>query len=493
MSQPTPDVAGETVDVAIVGSGFAGLGAAVRLAQAGRNDFIVLEKGEDLGGTWRDNTYPGCACDVQSHLYSFSFAPNPNWSRLYARQPEIRAYLEDIADRFGLRARIRFRATVVAAEWSGRHWTVRLVDGSSVTARVLVCGTGALHEPSMPDIPGLDEFAGTTFHSARWNHDHDLRGKRVAVIGTGASAIQFVPVIQQQVAGLTLFQRTAPWVLPKPDRKVRPLWQRIYRAAPVVQKLSRALIYARNESLLTGFLKPKRMALIEKFARAHLARTFADRPDLKAKLTPDFTIGCKRILLSSDYYPALTRPNVEVVTEKVVRVTPTAVVTADGVEHEVDTIVFGTGFKVAEGLGRSARIIGRDGLDLADVWRDGLEGFLGTTVAGFPNLFTMTGPNTGLGHSSMIYMIESQLNYLLDALRLLDENGAVAIDTRRDRQDAFNATVQRRFAGSVWTEGGCASWYLDEHGRNRVLWPRHTFAFRRRTRKVRPSDHELLA
>ncbi|GAA3105534.1 NAD(P)/FAD-dependent oxidoreductase [Pseudonocardia yunnanensis] len=493
MSQPTPDDAGEAVDVAIVGSGFAGLGAAVRLAQAGRNDFIVLEKGESLGGTWRDNTYPGCACDVQSHLYSFSFAPNPDWSRLYARQPEIRAYLEGIADRFGLRARIRFRATVVAAEWSGRHWTVRLADGSSLTARVLVWGTGALHEPSMPDIPGLDEFAGTTFHSARWDHDHDLCGKRVAVIGTGASAIQFVPAIQPQVAGLTIFQRTAPWVLPKPDRTVRPLWQRIYRAAPVVQKLSRALIYARNESLLTGFLKPKRMALIEKFARAYLARTFADRPDLTAKLTPDFTIGCKRILLSSDYYPALTRPNVELVTEKVVRVTPTAVVTADGVEHEVDTIVFGTGFKVADGLGRSARIVGRDGLELADVWRDGLEGFLGTTVAGFPNLFTMTGPNTGLGHSSMIYMIESQLNYLLDALRLLDENGAVAIDTRRDRQDAFNATVQRRFAGSVWTEGGCASWYLDEHGRNRVLWPRHTFAFRRRTRKVRPSDHELLA
>jgi cation diffusion facilitator CzcD-associated flavoprotein CzcO len=493
MSQPTPDVAGEAVDVAIVGSGFAGLGAAVRLAQAGRNDFIVLEKGESLGGTWRDNTYPGCACDVQSHLYSFSFAPNPDWSRLYARQPEIQAYLEDIADRFGLRARIRFGATVVAAQWSGRHWLVRLADGSSLIARVLVWGTGALHEPSMPDIPGLDEFAGTTFHSARWNHDHDLRGKRVAVIGTGASAIQFVPAIQPQVAGLTLFQRTAPWVLPKPDRRVRPLWQRIYRAAPAVQKLSRALIYARNESLLTGFLKPKRMALIEKFARAHLARTFVDRPDLKAKLTPDFTIGCKRILLSSDYYPTLMRPGVEVVTEKIVRVTPTAVVTADGVEHEVDTIVLGTGFKVAEGLGRSARITGRDGLDLADVWRDGLEGFLGTTVAGFPNLFTMTGPNTGLGHSSMIYMIESQLNYLLDAMRLLDENGAVAIDTRRDRQDAFNATVQRRFAGSVWTEGGCASWYLDEHGRNRVLWPRHTFAYRRRTRKVRPSDHELLA
>jgi cation diffusion facilitator CzcD-associated flavoprotein CzcO len=497
MSEPTADrsadVADAVVDIAIVGSGFAGLGAAVRLAQAGRNDFVILEKGESLGGTWRDNTYPGCACDVQSHLYSFSFAPNPNWTRLFAQQPEIRAYLEDIADRYGLRARIRFRSTVVAAEWGGRHWTVRMADGTSITARVLVWGTGALHEPSIPDIAGLDEFAGTVFHSARWNHDHDLQGKRVAVLGTGASAIQFVPAIQPGVARLTVFQRTAPWVLPKPDRAVSPLWRRIYRAAPVVQKLQRALIYARNESLLTGFRKPRRMAVVEKFARGYLDRKFADRPDLKAKLTPDFTIGCKRILLSSDYYPALKQPNVEVVTEKVVRVTPTAVVTADGVEHEVDTIILGTGFKVADGLGRSVRITGRDGVDLADAWRSGMQGFLGTTVAGFPNLVTLTGPNTGLGHSSMIYMIESQTNYLLDALRLIDENGAVAIDTRGDRQDAFNATLQGEFAGSVWTQGGCASWYLDEHGRNRTLWPSHTFTFRRRTRKVRPADHELLA
>jgi cation diffusion facilitator CzcD-associated flavoprotein CzcO len=479
------------VDVAIVGSGFAGLGAAVRLREAGREDFLVLEKGATLGGTWRDNTYPGCACDVQSHLYSFSFAPNPDWTRTFARQPEIRAYLERVADRFDLRDRICFGAEVTAARWAGRHWELQLADGSQVHARVVVWGTGALHEPSVPDIPGLDEFAGVTFHSAQWRHDHDLAGRRVAVIGTGASAIQFVPAIQPQVASLALFQRTAPWVLPKPDRPVPTALRRLYRAVPAMQKLQRALIYARNEALVSGFLKPRRMAVIERFARAYLRRTFADRPDLEAKLTPDFTIGCKRILMSNDYYPALRQRGVDVVTEKIVRITPNTVVTADGVEHEVDTIIFGTGFTVGAGLGKSALISGRDGVRLAD--GSAVEGFLGTTIAGFPNLFVLVGPNTGLGHSSMVFMIESQLNYVLDALRLLDESGAVALDTSRDRQDAYNAALQRRLDGSVWTAGGCASWYLDDDGRNRTLWPGYTFSFRRRTRKVRPADHELLA
>ena len=475
-------------DVAIVGSGFAGLGAAVRLAEAGRDDFVILEKGESLGGTWRDNTYPGCACDVQSHLYSFSFALNPEWTRTYARQPEIRAYLEDIADRYGLRARIRFGSAVTAARWTGRRWHLMLGDGRCVDARVVVWGTGALHQPALPDIPGLDEFTGTTFHSARWRHDHDLRGRRVAVIGTGASAIQFVPAIQPEVASLTLFQRTAPWVLPKLDRPIPPWQRRLHGAVPFTQKVRRALIYARNESLVSGFLKPRRMAVIERLARGYLARTFADRPDLRAKLIPDFTIGCKRILLSNDYYPALKRPNVELVTEKIVRVTADAVVTADGVAHRVDTIILGTGFTIADAL-KHVPITGRDGARLAD---GRVEAYLGTTIAGFPNLFVMAGPNTGLGHSSMVFMIEAQLNFLLDALRVIDENGATALDTRRDRQEAFNAAVQRRLAGSVWLTGGCASWYLDEDGRNRTLWPGYTFDFQRRTRKLRPGDHELI-
>jgi cation diffusion facilitator CzcD-associated flavoprotein CzcO len=283
-----------------------------------------------------------------------------------------------------------------------------------VHARVVIWGTGPLHIPAVPEIEGLDSFEGTAFHSSRWDRDHDLRGRRVAVIGTGASAIQFVPQIQPQVASLTLFQRTAPWVLPKPDRVIPAAMRRLYRAVPLAQKAARALVYARNEMLVGGFLHPKRMKVIEKVARGYLARKFADRPDLAAKLTPDFTIGCKRILMSNDYYPALTRPNTSVVTERILRVTPTGVVTADGVEHEVDTIIFGTGFTVGGGPVTGVTITGRDGVKLSDVWAQGPEQLLGTTIAGFPNLFTMIGANTGLGHSSMIYMIESQTSFILD-------------------------------------------------------------------------------
>ncbi|MGQ0576898.1 MAG: flavin-containing monooxygenase [Pseudonocardia sp.] len=481
-----------TVDVAIVGSGFAGLGAAVKLDEAGRGSFVILEKADAVGGTWRENTYPGCACDIQSHLYSFSFAPNPNWSRLFARQPEIRAYLESVADRFGLRDRIRFGVTVTGAEWDGAAWNVRTAGGDTVRARAVVWATGPLHEPAMPEIEGLESFAGTVFHSARWDHSHDLRGRRVAVIGTGASAIQFVPRIARDVEHLTLFQRTPPWILPKPDRAIPQWLRRVYAAVPPLQKLQRALLYGRNEALVGGFLKPARMAVVEKVARGYLERKFADRPDLAAKLTPNFTIGCKRILISNDYYPALRRDNVAVETSPIVRVTEHAVVTADGVEHAVDTIIFGTGFKVGDTV-RQMAVTGRDGVKLADRWAAGVEGFLGTTVAGFPNMFALAGPNTGLGHNSMVYMIESQLAYVLDALRLVDAHGAVAIDTRPERQEAYNAEVQRRFEGSVWTSGGCMSWYLDEHGRNRTLWPGYTFDFRRRTRKVDPADHELVA
>jgi cation diffusion facilitator CzcD-associated flavoprotein CzcO len=480
------------IDVAIVGSGFAGLGAAVTLAGAGREDFLILEKGDSLGGTWRDNTYPGCACDVQSHLYSFSFAPNPHWTRTFARQPEIRAYLEEVADRYHLRGRIRFHAQVTDAEWDGMGWVIGTADGGLVRARALVWATGPLHIPAIPEIEGLAEFTGTVFHSARWDHDHDLRGRRVAVIGTGASAIQFVPQVQPQAAHLTLFQRTAPWVLPKPDRPIPEVLRRLYRRVPVAQKVARALVYVRNELLVGGFLHPRRMRVIERVARGYLDRAFAGRPDLAVAATPDFTIGCKRILLSNDYYPALRKPNVDVVTSAIARVTPTGVVTADGAEHPVDTIIFGTGFKVGGGMAEGVRITGRVGRKIHDVWADGPEALLGTTVAGFPNLFMMIGPNTGLGHSSMVYMIESQMRFLVDALRAVDAAGAVAIDTRQDRQDAYNAELQDRFAGSVWTSGGCASWYLDEQGRNRTLWPGYTFDFRRRTRRIHPEDHELI-
>ncbi|MHA6793134.1 flavin-containing monooxygenase [Pseudonocardia bannensis] len=490
MSEQVP-LSGDVTEVVIVGSGFAGLGAAVKLDEAGRRDFVILEKGDTLGGTWRDNTYPGCACDVESHLYSFSFRQNPNWTRTFARQPEIRAYLEDVADHYRLRDRIRYGVTVTGAEWDGTHWDVRTADGSTIRARFVIWGTGALHEPSVPEIEGLDRFAGTAFHSAQWDHSHDLTGKRVAVIGTGASAIQFVPAIAPEVASLTLFQRTAPWVLPKPDRPISERARTLFARFPLLQKLNRTALYWRHEALVGGFLNPRYMKLVERFAHKYLDRKFAGDPELRAKVTPNFTIGCKRILLSNDYYPALRRDNVAVETDEIVRITETGVVTADGREHEVDTIIFGTGFKVADGMSQVA-VTGRDGVKLGDVWRDGVEALLGTTVSGFPNLFLIVGPNTGLGHSSMVYMIESQVNYIVDAMQVTDRHRARAIDTVRDRQDAFNAAIQRKLDKSVWTQGGCASWYLDEHGRNRTLWPDYTFNFRKRTRKIDPADHELL-
>jgi cation diffusion facilitator CzcD-associated flavoprotein CzcO len=484
------------LDTLIVGSGFAGLGAAVKLDEAGRRDFLILEKGETLGGTWRDNVYPGCACDVESHLYSFSFFPNPEWTRTFARQPEIRAYLEATADRYRLRDRIRFGVHVTGAEWDGGAWDVRTSDGETIRARYVLFGTGALHDPAVPEIEGLDRFRGTAFHSAQWDHTHDLTGRRVAVIGTGASAIQFVPAIAPQVGHLTLFQRTAPWVLPKPDRPIPERTRRAFRRFPLLQRLQRLSLYWRHEALVLGFLHPTVMKVVQRLGLADRRTGYAGDPALRRKVTPTFTMGCKRILMSNDYYPALRRDNVAVETDRIVRVTETGVVTVDAggreTEHEVDTIVFGTGFKVADGLARM-NVTGRDGVKLADAWAEGPEALLGTMVAGFPNLFTIVGPNTGLGHSSMVFMVESQLNYVLDAMRTVDRHRAVAIDTRAESQAEFNAEIQRRLGRAVWARGGCASWYLDEHGRNRTLWPGYTFDFRRRTRRLDPGHHELVA
>lgn len=482
----------EQVDTLIVGSGFAGLGAAVRLDGAGRPDWLMLEKADTLGGTWRDNVYPGCACDVESHLYSFSFFPNTEWTRTFARQGEIRSYLEDVADHYRLRDRIRFGAQVTGAEWDGAAWDVTLGDGSTLRARYLVLGTGALHEPAVPEIEGIERFAGSAFHSAQWDHTVDLRGKRVAVIGTGASAVQFVPAVAGETGHLTLFQRTAPWVLPKPDKPIRERTRRAFRRVPGLRRAYRTALYWRHEAMVVGFLHPRIMRLAERAVRLYLRRTFAGDATLRRKVTPDFTLGCKRVLMSNDYYPALRRDDVTVETAGIERITEHGVVTADGVEHPADVIVFGTGFRVGDGLGRMS-ISGRDGTKLADLWRDGQQAFHGTTIAGFPNLFTVVGPNTGLGHSSMVLMIESQLNYVLDAMRLVDADGAVAIDTRSDVQHAHNADLQERLGAAVWGSGGCASWYLDEHGRNRTLWPGYTFSFRRRTRRVDPAAHELLA
>ncbi len=486
----TPAGGTEHVRVAIVGTGFSGLGMAIRLKQQGYDSFVVLERAADIGGTWRDNTYPGCACDVPSHLYSFSFALNPNWSRAYSPQSEIWAYLRHCAGRYGITPHIRFDTEVREAAWDDDHqqWRLTTTRGR-LTADILVVGNGPLSVPSLPSILGIESFEGTLFHSALWDHEHDLSGERVAVIGTGASAVQFVPRIQPLVSQLTLFQRTPPWIVPRRDHPIAPWRRALFHSLPVTQRIVRAATYWQREvGALALVYRPRLMRNFERLARRHLAAQVAD-PVLRAKLTPSYLIGCKRILLSDDFYPALAQPNVEVVTDRIAEVRARSIVTEDGTQRAVDTIICATGFHVTDApIAQCVR--GRAGQTLADAWRDGMRAYLGTTVAGFPNLFLLIGPNTGLGHTSMIYMIESQIAYILDCLRVMEKRHAQAVAVRPEIEDAFNEEVQRRMRGTVW-KSGCASWYLDARGRNSTLWPGFTFEFRRKTRHFDPSSYAL--
>jgi cation diffusion facilitator CzcD-associated flavoprotein CzcO len=477
------------VGIAIVGSGFAGLGAGILLKREGIEDFAIFERASEVGGTWRDNSYPGCACDVESHLYSFSFAPNPTWSRSYSPQAEIFAYLRRCADEYGLRPHLYFRHDLASATWDEgeKRWRLETSAGP-YTADVLIGGMGAFSEPSIPALPGLASFEGKVFHSARWDHDHDLGGRSVAVIGTGASAIQFVPEIQPKVEKLRLFQRTPAWVLPRYEHKLGPFTRSLYRAVPALQKLMRGIIYARREMFVLAFRHPRLMRLVEAFAVRYLEQTIAD-PALRAKVTPRFRMGCKRILLSNEYLPALARPNVEVITESIREVRARSIVTGDGIEHPVDTIICGTGFKVTE-MPFADRIRGRSGQTLAETWRGSPAAHWGTTVSGFPNLFLLLGPNTGLGHTSVVVMIESQLELMLGAIRHLRKHRLATVEPRPDAQAEFVAEVNGQMGGTVWISGGCASWYIDRTGRNSTLWPGFTFSFRRRCR-FRPAEYSF--
>jgi cation diffusion facilitator CzcD-associated flavoprotein CzcO len=492
MDAGTDPPAGGHARVAIVGSGFGGLGMAIRLKQAGVDDFVVLEKADDVGGTWRENTYPGCACDVPSHLYSYSFAPNPDWSRAFSPQPEIWAYLRRCARRFGVTPHIRFGTELREAAWdaSRRVWRLSTSRGP-LTADVLVAAAGPLHHPSIPKLPGLGDFAGRSFHSAEWDHSYDLTDRRIAVVGTGASAIQFVPRIAPAAAKLHLFQRTPPWVFPRRDRAIGELERRLYRTVPPLQRLSRIGIYAMRESTLVNFQHPRVARVLQRLALANLRRSVPD-PALRERLAPSYAMGCKRVLLSDDYYPALNRANVEVVTDTITEVRPDAVVTADGAVRGVDTIIFGTGFHVTD-MPIADRVRGVDGRTLADAWQGSPKAHLGTTVAGFPNLFLLLGPNSGLGHNSVVLMIEAQLQYVLEALRFLRTRRLAALAPRPEAQAAFVAEVDRRLAGMVWNAGGCNSWYLDATGRNSTIWPGSTMAFRRRLARLRPTDYEVFA
>jgi cation diffusion facilitator CzcD-associated flavoprotein CzcO len=483
-------VAMELVPVVIVGAGFGGICAAVHLRERGI-PFVVLERGDDVGGVWRENTYPGAACDVPSHLYSYSFAPKAGWSRKYAAQAEIERYLKAVARDFGVLEHVRFGTEVAGAAFDATtgRWTVRTAAGEELEARAIITATGQLSRPAVPRLPGAERFAGPAFHSAEWDHGADLRGKRVAVVGTGASAIQIVPEIAGVAERVVVFQRSAPYVIPKADRAYRPLERRLLQRFPRLLRLSRALTYAQFEQRAVFFVSaPWLGAILKRTWRRHMERHVADH-ELRRTLTPDHPLGCKRILLSNDWYPAVARDDVEVVTEAIAEVQPDAVVTADGTRHPADVLVYGTGFRATELLS-PMDIRGAGGQSLREVWHAGAEAYLGVTVAGFPNLFMLYGPNTNLGHNSIIYMIESQVAYVMEALRHLDLAGQRWVDVRPERQAAFVSDLLQRSHRTVWEEG-CTSWYTTPDGRNTNNWPGYTFAYRRLTRRFDAADYAM--
>lgn len=480
-------------DVVIVGSGFSGLGVASRLRSAGFSSFTILESADDLGGAWRENTYPGCACDIPSPLYSYSFAQKPDWSRLFAPQPEILEYLRTFAKREDLDRHIRYGEQVDQAVWdeSSGRWDVVTSTGTRYRCRYFIIAVGPLHHPSTPAISGMDQFEGAIFHSAGWRHDLPLEDKQVVVIGTGASAIQFVPEIVDQVAKVTVVQRTAPWILPKPDRATTPRQRWLSRWFPPFRWYQRARLFWIHEQRAPGFIggDAKSMEKTSELALSYLRRVVRD-DDLRARVTPDYAIGCKRLLISSDWYKALQKPNAELVTGGVSEVRERSVVTTDGTEVGADIIIFGTGFD-AQGTIR-IDVRGEDGRSLAEDWKDGKQAFLGTAVEGYPNLFTMVGPNAALGHNSQVFMIEAQATYIVDILKRTRRRGANTVSVLPEKQTHFNNWLQGRLAQTVWQSGGCHSYYQDSRsGQNTVMWPDTSIAFWRRTRRARMSDYLL--
>ncbi|MFO0612771.1 MAG: SDR family NAD(P)-dependent oxidoreductase [Polyangiaceae bacterium] len=457
-------------EIVIIGAGPSGVGAAIRLLERGHPDFVVLEKAADVGGTWRDNTYPGCACDVPSALYSYSFAPNPDWSRAFAEQPEIRRYIERTADERGVRPHLRTGTEVRRATFreADRLWELETSRGT-YTCRFLIGASGPWHQPRMPEVEGLERFRGPAFHSARWDHSVELEGKRVAVIGTGASAIQFIPKIQPKARALHVYQRTATWVLPKPDHRVPAIERALFRALPIAQEALRRAEFSLLDATNVGFRRPALLRALERIGRFELRRKVPD-PARRALLTPSFTLGCKRVLLSNDYYPAMSRPNVELHPTAVRAIHERGVEDASGAITEVDAIIFGTGFHITDppiaGL-----VVGRGARSLADVWRGSPEAYRGTTVSGFPNFFLLLGPNLGTGHSSAFSILEAQIEYVLGALDHARREKLESLEVRADVQAAYNAEIQAALAGTVYNAGGCSSYYIDRNGRNSFSWP----------------------
>lgn len=480
----------------IVGSGFSGLGMGIELQRRGV-DFLILEKADEIGGTWRDNTYPGCACDIPSHMYSFSFEPKPDWSHMWSFQPEIQDYLLGVTEKYGLRRHIRFGAHVDRAHWDDdeMRWHVFTDDGREFVSQFLVSGAGGLHIPSIPEIPGMDEYAGATFHSARWDHGVDLAGKRVAVIGTGASAIQIIPEIVRDVAELHVYQRTPAWVMPRPNNPIPGWARRAFTYVPGTRALVRAGIYWMHEAVGFAMTKQPRLLKIGELMGKWNIRHHVKDPELRRKLTPDYRAGCKRILNSDTYYRGIADPKTTVVTDRITRFTPSGIVTTDAggteVTRDVDVVVFATGFHVTDSY-TYVDIKGPGGESLVDRWnRTGMSALRGVTVAGMPNLFFLLGPNTALGHNSVVFMIESQIRYVGQAIAAVDKAGAVALTPTSAAAERYNDRLQRGLASTVFNTGGCRSWYLDEHGVNRTLWSGMTWEYWLATRSLELDEYEF--
>jgi cation diffusion facilitator CzcD-associated flavoprotein CzcO len=482
-----------TVDVLIVGAGFSGICMGIKLLEAGMKSFLIIEKSEEIGGTWWDNRYPGCACDIPSHLYSFSFAPSTEWTRMYPGQQEIHDYLKRCGERYGLAPYLRLRTRFQEAIWdeSESVWNVTAGDGMRIRARVLVSGMGALHVPHYPELPGLEHFSGPAFHSSAWDHRVNLDGKNVAVVGTGASAIQFVPQIAPRVGKLYLFQRTPPWIVPRMDFAISEKWKQRFRRVPLTRWAFRQYIFWRQEFRVLGFLGNESIRKkAEAIALRHMARRIKD-PKLRATLTPNYQLGCKRVLVSDDYYPTLNRANVEIVTEGIAEVCEHSLVTRDGVERPADVLIYGTGFRATETL-IGCRVVGKGGVEIHDAWGKRMTAYLGVTVNGFPNFFMLLGPNTGLGHNSVVLMIEAQVRYTMNCLKLMNRRKQRVLEVRPEIQQSFVEEIYQRMSGTVWQSGGCHSWYQDQQtGEITTLWPGSVVSYLRRMRSVSASEYEL--
>ncbi|NHB58576.1 NAD(P)/FAD-dependent oxidoreductase [Acinetobacter sp. 194] len=483
----------QKVKIAIIGAGFGGIATAIRLLQANIHDFVIIEKANDVGGTWRENQYPGAACDVQSHMYSLSYVPKSDWSKRYAEAPEIFSYIQSVIKDYDLKKYIKFNQELSSARYDEQNcrWHLVLNGQDQLEAQFVIFANGPLHIPQIPKIKGIEKFKGEVFHSSHWNHDYALQGKKVASIGTGGSAIQYIPEIAPEVDQLYVFQRTAAWVIPRDERAYSNLDKKLFAKFDWYRKLHRARLYWSNESRVMPIVQPKMMKIGQKLAELFIRYQVKDKA-VAEKLTPNYTMGCKRILVSNKYFPTFNRQNVELVTDAIQEITEDSIISRDGKNRKIDCLIYGTGFITDPRIYlKSFECYGEKGLELKQVWKDGAESYYGMSTKGFPNFFQLLGPNTVLGHNSVIFMIESQVNYILQLIQTVDRTHTQAVVVKDQVQDQFNEKIQDQFQGTVW-QSGCVSWYQQDGGKNFALWPSYTWKYWLNTLKVNPSDYRFL-